>query len=167
VVYVALTEMGNPDAPGRPKPIMWILDWDLLQVGAGKIGPWFEMVWERCGELMGKRTLRVGPCFVEDAAAGTVVIETYAGKTEPLPSAWMSKGKDLRVYAVESYMNSGRVRMTEHAYQKTAQFKELTMNHLWSQLNGFVMGDREANKRSDDLLDACVYCASVACLPQP
>jgi hypothetical protein len=139
----------------------------VLQVGAGKIGPWFEMVWGRCRELMGKRTLQVGPCFVEDAAGGTVILETYGGKTQPLPSQWMMLGKDLRCYAVENYMNSGRVRMTERAYTKTVLFKEPTMNHLWAQLNGFVMGDREASKRSDDLLDAVVYAASVACLPRP
>jgi Terminase RNaseH-like domain len=162
VVYVALTETHR-----RQNPIMWILDWDLLQVGAGKIGPWFEMVWARCRELTDKRTLGIGPCFIEDTAAGTIILETYGGKTEPLPSSWLVKGKDLRCYAVEEYMNSGRVRLTERAYLKTVQFKELTMNHLWSQLNGFVMGDREAHKRSDDLLDACVYCASVACLERP
>jgi Terminase RNaseH-like domain len=162
VVYVALTETHK-----LQNPIMWILDWDLLQVGAGKIGPWFEMVWARCRELMGKRTIRAGPCFIEDAAAGTVILETYDAKTEALPSSWLAKGKDLRCYAVEGYMNSGRVRLTERAYAKTVQFKELTMNHLWSQLNGFVMGDREAHKRSDDLLEACVYCASVACLERP
>jgi hypothetical protein len=162
VVYVGVTEVV------RGKwPILWILDWDLLQVGAGKIGPWFEMVWARCRELIGKRTLRVGPAYVEDAAAGAVILETYGGTTEALPSQWMMKGKDLRCYAVEGFMNSGRVRITEHAYRKTVQFKELRMNHLWSQLGGFVMGDPEAHKRSDDLLDACVYCASLASLQQP
>ena len=84
-----------------------------------------------------------------------------------LPSQWMAKGKDLRCYAVEGFMNSGRVRIAEHAFRKTVQFKELRMNHLWSQLGGFVMGDPEAHKRSDDLLDACVYCASLASLEPP
>jgi hypothetical protein len=162
VVYVALTEMKSPEGP-----VMWILDWDLMQVSAGTIGPWFEMVWDRCRELMGERTLRAGPCFVEDTAAGTIILETYGALTEALPSTWLGKGKDLRAYAVESFMNSGRVRMTERAYYKTVQFKELTMNHLWTQLNGFVMGDCEAAKRSDDLLDAAVYCASVAYLERP
>jgi hypothetical protein len=78
------------------------------------------------------------------------------------PKLLLMQGKDLRAYAVERYMNSGRVRITEHAYRKTVLFKELQMNHLWTQLNSFVMGDREAHKRSDDLLDACVYRPSVA-----
>jgi hypothetical protein len=104
---------------------------------------------------------------VEDAAAGSVILETYDRRTEALPSSWTAKGKDLRAYAVEQYMNSGRVRICERAYRKTVPFKELTMNHLWAQLNSFVMGDREASKRSDDLLDAAVYAASVACLDRP
>jgi hypothetical protein len=163
VVYVGVTEAG---VEGQ-LPVMWILDWDLMQVSAGKIGPWFEMAWARCRELIGKRTLRIGPCYVEDAAAGSIILETYGARTEALPPSWLAKGKDLRAYAVEGYMNSGRVRMTERAYRKTVQFKELTMNHLWVQLNSFTMGDREASKRSDDLLDATVYCASVACLERP
>jgi hypothetical protein len=77
------------------------------------------------------------------------------------------EGKDVRAYAVEGYMNSGRVRITEHAYNKTVLFKEIQMNHLWMQLNSFVMGDKEAHKRSDDLLDACVYAASVVSRERP
>jgi hypothetical protein len=156
VVYVALTELHSEI------PVMWILDYDLLQVGAGKVGPWFEMVFARCSELCGNRAQKILPAFVEDAAAGTIILETFGGITKALPATWLRRGKDLRAHAVEAYMNSGRVRMTEHAYYKTVQFKELTMNHLWVQLNSFVMGDKEASKRSDDLLDAAVYCASCA-----
>jgi hypothetical protein len=139
-----------------------------MQVGAGSVGPWFEMIWARCQELTAQtRTLSIGPAYVEDAAAGGFILETYPDKTQALPSLWLQRGKDLRAYSVQEFMNSGRVRITEHAYRKTVSFKELTMNHLWAQLNAFVMGDREAHKRSDDLLDACVYCASVAYLKRP
>ena len=171
VVYVGLTERYHPD--GMP-PIMWILDWDLMQVGAGKIEPWFQMIWERCMEMIGgggigpgRRVVEVGPAYVEDSAAGTIIIENHEGLVEALPEAWLQRGKDLRALAVERYMNSGRVRITREAYDKVVTFKDLTMNHVWTQLNGFVMGDVEAHKRSDDLLDACVYCASVASLEWP
>jgi hypothetical protein len=40
VVYVGLTETYMEGMPG----IMWILDWDVLQVDASKIEPWFDMV---------------------------------------------------------------------------------------------------------------------------
>jgi hypothetical protein len=168
VVYVGLTERYNLE---ERLPIMWILDWDLMQVGAGKIEPWFEMIWARCQELTSeserRRVVEIGAAYVEDAAAGSILIQNFQGIVEPLPTAWLSRGKDLRAYAVEPYMNSGRVRITEPAYHKTVLFKELAMNHLWAQLNSFVMGDREAHKRSDDLLDAVVYAASVVSLEWP
>jgi hypothetical protein len=164
VVYVGMTE--THEDPG----ILWLLDWDVLQVGAGKIEPWFEMVWQRCREItnnpFGKFRV-IGPCYVEDAAAGSILVERFEDRVTALPKTWLQRGKDLRALAIEQYMNSGRVRITEHAYRKTVLFKELEMNHLWAQLSGFVMGDPQASKRSDDLLDACVYCASVACLEQP
>jgi hypothetical protein len=168
VVYVGLTERYNLN---EQLPIMWILDYDLMQVGAGKVEPWFQMIWERCRELTTEserhRVVEIGPAYVEDAAAGSILVQNYEGVVEPLPHRWLMEGKDIRAYAVEQYMNSGRVRMTEHAYHKTVLFKELQMNHLWAQLNSFVMGDKEAHKRSDDLLDACVYCASVVSLEWP
>jgi hypothetical protein len=110
------------------------------------------MIWERCQELTSeserRRVVEIGAAYVEDAAAGSILVENFQGVVEALPSTWLARGKDLRAYAVESYMNSGRV-------------------HLWAQLNSFVMGDKEAHKRSDDLLDACVYCASVVSLEWP
>jgi len=114
-----------------------------------------------------RRVVEVGPAYVEDAAAGTIIIENHEGLVEALPQAWLQRGKDLRALAVERHMNSGRVRITRDAYDKVVTFKDLVMNHLWAQLNSFVMGDPEAHKRSDDLLDACVYCASVASLEWP
>ena len=129
------------------------------------------MIWERCQELIGqssnRHVLTVGPAYVEDAAAGSILLQVEETQTKALPHTWLMRGKDLRALSVESYMNSGRARITEHAYRKTDTFKELHMNHLWAQLNSFVMGDKEAHKRSDDLLDACVYCACVASLEWP
>jgi hypothetical protein len=42
-------------------------------------------------------------------------------------------------------------------------FKGVTINHLWTQLNSFVLGDRDA----DDLLDCGVYAACVAFRQRP
>jgi hypothetical protein len=128
VVYVGLTDLHNPDGLD---PITWILDWDLMQVGAGKIGPWFRMIWERCRELIGERpnrhVLEVGPAYVEDAAAGSILLQIEEALTRALPHTWLMRGKDLRALSVESYMNSGRVRITSHAYHKTVPFKDLTI----------------------------------------
>ena len=74
--------------------------------------------------------------------------------------------KDLRAYAVQAYFNGRQVRITEPCYRKTVSFKGVCINHLWTQINSFVLGDREASKRADDLLDAAVYAASVAFRPR-
>jgi hypothetical protein len=87
--------------------------------------------------------------------------------TEALPHQWTSEGKDLRAYAVQSWFNGGHVRITEECYRKTVSFKGITANHLWMQLNSFALGDKEASRRADDLLDCAVYAASVSFRPRP
>ena len=162
VVFCGLTHGWQP-AERR----LWFLDYDLIQVTAGVIEPWFEGVVARAREIMGKRTLQAGPIYVEDAASGPIMLEKYPRFTEALPHQWTSEGKDLRAYAAQSYFNGGRVRMTEACYRKTVSFKGVAINHLWTQLNSFVLGDKNANKRSDDLLDCAIYAASVAFRQRP
>ncbi len=146
---------------------LWLLDYDIVQVSAGVIEPWFEGVVNRARELMGKRTLSAGPIYVEDAATGPILLEKFPQATEALPGEWMREGKDLRAYAAQAFFNGGQVRITEPCYRKTVNFKGVRINHLWTQLNSFVLGDREAAKRADDLLDCAVYAASVAFRQRP
>ena len=147
--------------------ILYFLDYDIVQVTAGVIEPWFEGLVARAREIIGKRTLMAGAIYVEDAASGPILIEKYPQFAQALPHQWTAEGKDLRAYAVQSFFNGGRVRMTESCYLKTVNFKGVRINHLWTQLNSFVLGDKQASKRSDDLLDAAVYAASVAFRQQP
>src|SRR5579863_1394423 len=116
---------------------------------------------------MGTRTIAAGPFYVEDAASGPILIEKHPQIVEALPHQWTSEGKDLRAYAAQAWFNGGQVRITEACYSKTVSFKGVTINHLWTQLNSFVLGDKEAARRADDLLDAAVYAASVAFRPRP
>jgi hypothetical protein len=146
---------------------LYLLDYDLVQVSAGVLEPWFDGVMARAQELTGRRTIRVGPIYVEDASSGPILIEKYPQRAEALPHQWASEGKDLRAYAVQSYFNGGRVRLTEASYLKTIMFKGVTMNHLVVQLNSFTLSDKDAHKRSDDLLDAAVYATSIAFRPRP
>ena len=141
---------------------LWLLDYDIVQVTAGVLEPWFDGVVARAREIMGKRTLMPGKIYVEDASSGPILIEKYPRFTEALPHQWTTEGKDLRAYAAQSFFNGGRVRMTEHCYRKVVSFKGVAINHLWTQLNSFVLGDKQASKRADDLLDCAVYAASVA-----
>jgi hypothetical protein len=146
---------------------LWLLDYDIIQVSAGVLENWFAGIVARARELMGKRTVRAGPIFVEDAATGPVLLEKFPQMTEALPSVWTSEGKEVRAYAVQSHFNNGQTRITAPCYLKTVMFKGVRINHLWTQLNSFVLGDKEASKRADDLLDCAVYAASIAFRRQP
>ena len=146
---------------------LWLLDYDIIQVTAGVIEPWFEGVVARAREIMGKRTLSAGPIYIEDAASGPIMLEKFPQFTAPLPHQWTSEGKDLRAYAVQAHFNGGQICITEACYRKTVSFKGIRINHLWTQLNSFVLGDKQASKRSDDLLDCTVYAASVTFRQQP
>jgi hypothetical protein len=141
---------------------LYLLDYDIIQVSAGVLEPWFEGALARARELTGTRTIRAGPILVEDAATGPVLLEKFPEVTQALPSAWITEGKDVRAYAVQTYFNGGQVRITEPCYRKTVNFKGVRVNHLWTQLNSFVLGDKQASKRADDLLDCAVYAASYA-----
>jgi hypothetical protein len=148
--------------------LLWLLDYDIVQVTAGVIEPWFEGVVARARAITAERpTSSAGPIFIEDAASGPILIEKYPQVTEALPHQWTSEGKDLRAYAVQSWFNGGHVRITEACYLKTVNFKGITMNHLWTQLNSFALGDKEASRRADDLLDCAVYAASLTFRPRP
>jgi hypothetical protein len=160
-LFCAITGLARGD------PRLWFLDYDIVQVTAGVLEPWFEGVLARARETVGRRTLSAGPIYVEDAATGPILLEKFPGVTEALPGEWTCEGKDLRAYAVQAYFNGRQVRITEPCYRKTVSFKGVCINHLWTQINSFVLGDREASKRADDLFDAAAYAASVAFRPRP
>jgi hypothetical protein len=150
-----------------PDKRLWFLDYDIIQVTAGRIEAWFDGVVARARELMGKRTLGAGPVYVEDSATGPILLEKFPQMTEALPNQWMMEGKDVRAYAAQTFFNSGQIRITEACYSKTVSFKGVRINHLWTQMNSFVLGDKEANKRADDLLDCAVYSASLTFRQKP
>jgi hypothetical protein len=147
--------------------MLWLLDYDVVQVTAGVLEPWLEGVLARARVIAGRRTLTAGAIYVEDSASGPLMIEKYPQFVEALPHQWTAEGKDLRAYAVQKWFNGGSVRITEACYHKTVSFKGVALNHLWTPLNSFVLGDREASRRADDLLDAAVYAASIAFRPRP
>jgi hypothetical protein len=143
---------------------LYFIDYDIVQVSAGVLEPWFAGIVDRAREI---RTVCAGPIYVEDAATGPILLEKFPQVTEALPSAWTAEGKDVRAYAAQTYFNSGKVRITEACYLKLVNFKGIRINHLWTQLNSFVLGDKQASKRADDLLDCAIYAASIAFRQKP
>jgi hypothetical protein len=158
VLFCGVTGVYGRDAK------LWLLDYDIIQVTAGVLEPWFAGVLERARAI---RTIRAGAIYVEDAATGPILLEKFPGVTEALPSVWTQEGKDVRAYAVQTFFNSGQIRITAPCYLKTVSFKGVRVNHLWTQLNSFVLGDKAAARRADDLLDCAVYAASIAFRQRP
>jgi hypothetical protein len=125
------------------EPRLYFLDYDIVQVSAGVLEPWFNGVVQRAREM---RTVRAGAIYVEDAATGPILLEKYPGVTEALPSVWTAEGKDVRAYAVQSYFNSGQIRITAPCYQKIVNFKGIRINHLWTQLNSSSWATRKPRR---------------------
>jgi hypothetical protein len=73
-----------------------------------------------------------------------------------IDSKLTAMGKDERALNVSGYVYSGKVKYTDHAYNKATEYKRRTKNHLMDQVESFRMGDKDS-KREDDLLDTFCY----------
>lgn len=70
-------------------------------------------------------------------------------------------GKDERAINASGPVFRGEVKFSRHAYDKTVTFKDTTRNHMVSQVVGFRIGDKDAAKRADDLLDTLTYAVAI------
>lgn len=139
-----------------------ILDYDLVQIEGALLEVWLPTVLENLEALAREYKPRMGNvgCFIEDASTGTVLIQQAKRRNIPvraLPEKLKSLGKDGRAISVSGYVYRGMVKFTRRAYDKVVTFKGDTRNHLLVQVSQFRVGDKNANKRSDDLLDDFCY----------
>ena len=65
-------------------------------------------------------------------------------------------GKDERAISVSGYVHRGKVKYTDHAFNKTTIYKQRSANHLVEQIEAFRVGDKRSD-REDDLLDTFCY----------
>ena len=70
-------------------------------------------------------------------------------------------GKDERAISVSGYYHQEKIKISQWAYDKVVKFKGQSRNHLLNQLASFRIGDKDAAKRSDDLLDAAIYSIAI------
>jgi hypothetical protein len=153
VVFFALNEFGIP---------LTILDWDVVQIDGGLLEHWIPSVFSRLEELARSCGARYGSAgvFAEDTATGSILLQQAANRgwaMRPIDSKLVQAGKDERAVSVSGYYHQEKLKISEYAFNKTVAFKGATRNHLLTQLASFRLGDPEAHKRSDDLLDATVY----------
>ena len=53
------------------------------------------------------------------------------------------------------------MKISLYAYDKKVVFKGHSRNHLLAQMGSFRLGDKDAYRRSDDLLDTAIYALAI------
>ena len=152
------------DKQGR-FPLM-ILDWDIVQIEGALLEVWLPSVFECLEELSRRCGARGGStgAWIEDKNSGTILLQQALARQMPvhaIESKLTALGKDPRALSVSGYVYRGNVKYTNHAFNKTAVYKQKSRNHLIEQVESFRMGDKE-NKREDDLLDTFCYGIAIA-----
>ncbi len=143
------------------------LDWDVISIDGAILETWIPSVFHHlnhyakvCGSALGS-----GGAYIEDAASGSILLQQCALRgypAEPLPQELTSAGKDARAVNASGPVWCGDVKFSEEAYTKTSEFKGTWRNHMLSQVTSFRVGDKDAAKRSDDLLDTFTYAVAIS-----
>lgn len=142
------------------------LDWDLVSIDGAMLESWIPNVFallehyaKKCKAIYGS----IG-AFIEDAQSGSILLQQCAFRglpAEALPAPLTAAGKDGRAINASGPVYCGKVKLSENAYHKTSTFKDVTRNHFLSQVSTFRVGDKDATKRSDDLLDTFTYAVAI------
>jgi hypothetical protein len=139
--------------------------WPTVELGAGDLEYWFAGIGRALAEYSLKTRLGANGVYIERAGLGEMLLakaNSLGVPAEEIPSEMVARGKDLRALAAERFINGGRVRLTAQAANKVSKLKGVQRNHLLAQTAGFHIADKDAWKRSDDLVDALVYAALMA-----
>jgi hypothetical protein len=158
VVYCGLNVMMVPLG-------LYVLDWEATELGAGDLELWFAGVGQRLRGYGTKTRMGSEGVHVERAGLGEMLLakaDALGVDAREIPSEIVARGKDLRALAAERYINGGLVRLTPAAANRISKLKGIQRNHLLAQIAGFHIADKDAWKRSDDLVDALVYAVLVA-----
>jgi hypothetical protein len=155
----AVIYFGRNKYAGTP---LMILDWDLVQIEGASLYPWLESVFANLSAMARQYGAREGVrgVWVEDKASGSILLQQarkLRSDVYPIAGQWLTFGKDERALAVSSYHYQGTTKILRCAYDKVTLYKGAHRNHLIGQVSGFRIGDKDAAKRADDLLDAYVH----------
>jgi hypothetical protein len=156
VIWCARTRAG-----AYPHPLA-VLDWHTLQIEGSLLEAWLPMVFQRGQELAKQCGARRGfmGAWIEDKDSGQILLQQARRKNFPvyaIDPKVTARGKDERALGVSGYAFNGNVKITDHAYHKTVELKDVTKNHLLDQIENFQLADPDAAKRADDLLDCFTY----------
>lgn len=154
------------DKTNRFHPLL-ILDWDICQIEGAFLIDWLPGVLRRLEELAALCGARFGSlgALIEDKDSGQILLQAAIAKglpATPIPGELTAIGKDERALKASGHVYPGRVKLTDVAYDKVKDHKGTVRNHFVAQVTGFRIGDKEAAKRADDLLDTFTYGTCVA-----
>ncbi|WP_109482482.1 hypothetical protein [Paraburkholderia sp. C35] len=155
VVWCARNQYGT----GAP---LTILDWEIVQINSDMLETWMPHVFNRLGYWRDacKAQYPNPQTFIEDKGAGIALLqhgERVGWPVMPIDSVFTAAGKDARAVMASSHVWRGDVKIHALALEKTVSYKGVTKNHLVSQVCGYVLGDKAASKRADDLFDSFSY----------
>ena len=144
-----------------------ILGWDIVQIEGALLETWLPTVFQQLEHYAELCKARYGSqgAWIEDKSSGMVLIQQSQRKGWPaqaIDGKITSLGKDERAISISGYIYRGEVKICQEAFEKVMAYKGTTRNHLLSQISGFRVGDRDAAKRADDLLDCFVYGPAIA-----
>jgi hypothetical protein len=139
---------------------LFVLDWEAVELGAGDLELWFAGIGRTLEEYAKRARLGSRGVLIERAGLGEMLLakaRALGVMAEEVKSEHVARGKDLRALSVEGILNNGTVKLTAPACERISKLKGISRNHLLAQVAGFRVADKEAWRRSDDIVDALVY----------
>jgi hypothetical protein len=138
-----------------------ILDWDIVQIEGATLEVWLPSVFARLEELAQSCRARTGSlgAWIEDKSSGIILLQQARNRglmAHPIESKLTSLGKDERAFNASPHVHQGKVKYSEHAFNKAVDYKRKFRNHLVEQVESFRIGDKDSD-REDDLLDTFCY----------
>jgi hypothetical protein len=139
-----------------------VLDYDLQQIEGALLETWLPTVFENLKGMAAEVQCigGIAGVWIEDKASGMVLLQQARRRGIPaqaIDSKLTAVGKDERAISVSGYVYRGLVKISKRAYDRVLTYKGTAQNHLISQITQFRVGDKDAAKRADDLLDCFTY----------
>lgn len=147
-----------------PTPHLVILDWEIQQIdGLYLINqvPLYLDRTEHLAKICGARFGSSG-VHIEDKSTGTLLLQKGAEQrwnTHTIDSVLTSLGKEERAINISGHVASGKVKISEYAYNKVCEYKGTTKNHFLTQVLQFIIGGED---QADDLFDCFNYGIALA-----
>ena len=145
---------------------MILLDWDIVSIEGGLLEDWLPGVYQRLEGFAQQYRARKGSlgAFIEDKTSGTILLQQARRRNwaaTPLPSDLTAAGKSGRALSVSGYVYQGKLKISQHAFDKVTTYKGETRNHWISQVTCFRIGAKDG--AADDLLDTMTYGVAIVC----